>query len=383
MKDILTISKEALESVRLDKNTINGTVGVFLDEEKTLSNKLVDETLLNLNSNDIAPYLATNGGEEFISNIKKWAFKNYLHIVEDHFIINVSASIGGSGAISHVLNLLGKDNDEVLIPNITWQYAPFINKARKRVRSYNLFKNNKFDFYDFKTKLDELAKNQDDVIIVLNDPAHNPTGYTMSKEERLSLFELLNHYKENKIHILYDLAYFDYDEEYINREVFKDLLYLHDNVSIYLTLSGSKSFGLYGTRIGAVVELIKQPSNFIEKVNKSVVGSYSAPVTLGVLMLNNLLNKKYLNHQNDVLNILTKRRNLFLEETKLVNLESYPSKSGFFVLIKSENPVKDYEKLKKNKIFLVPQEGGLRLSLSSLTLNEIKGLAKKIKVSLE
>ena len=68
-----------------------------------------------------------------------------------------------------------------------------------------------------------------------------------------------------------------------------------------------------------------------------------------------------------------------LEEAKNANLDIYPYKGGFFVLVKSNDPESDYEKLVDKNIYLIPMKNGLRVALCGITTHEVYGLAKKIK----
>ena len=81
--------------------------------------------------------------------------------------------------------------------------------------------------------------------------------------------------------------------------------------------------------------------------------------------------------------MLKQRADLFFDEANMVDLVSYPYLGGFFVLIPCDDEDTVCQKLIKKNIFVVPMASGLRISLSSLTLNEIKGLAKQIKQALK
>ena len=46
-----------------------------------------------------------------------------------------------------------------------------------------LDENNKFNLPALKEKVDELLAKQDNLLYLLNTPAHNPTGYSLSGED--------------------------------------------------------------------------------------------------------------------------------------------------------------------------------------------------------
>jgi hypothetical protein len=63
-------------------------------------------------------------------------------------------------------------------------------------------------------------------------------------------------------------------------------------------------------------------------------------------------------------------------------LKTHPFRSGFYTVVLSKDPEKDYLKLAEHRIFAVPMNGGVRFALCSLSLKEIEGLPLKIKTIL-
>ena len=78
------------------------------------------------------------------------------------------------------------------------------------------------------------------VIVIINDPCHNPTGYTLSLDEFKTIIDILNKYKDNDIVFLYDVAYLEYTSEKDNRIKMLELLRLEAHVITILAFSGSK-----------------------------------------------------------------------------------------------------------------------------------------------
>jgi hypothetical protein len=63
-------------------------------------------------------------------------------------------------------------------------------------------------------------------------------------------------------------------------------------------------------------------------------------------------------------------------------LKTHPFRSGFYTVVLTKDPEKDYLKLAEHRIFAVPMNGGVRFPLCSLALKEIEGLPQKIKTIL-
>ena len=70
-----------------------------------------------------------------------------------------------------------------------------------KIETYQLFdENGNFNFEDFRSKVLELAKTQKNVVLILNEPSHNPTGFRMTYEEWVNLmafFKSIKRYKLN------------------------------------------------------------------------------------------------------------------------------------------------------------------------------------------
>lgn len=66
-------------------------------------------------------------------------------------------------------------------------------------------------------KMAEVAERQKQILLILNTPANNPTGYTMTPQEMAGVVELIRKYakdEERKITLCLDVSYIDYDAEF-------------------------------------------------------------------------------------------------------------------------------------------------------------------------
>lgn len=103
-----------------------------------------------------------------------------------------------------------------------------------------------------------LAHKQDNVVIVINDPCQNPTGYRLTIEEWKEVRKIMVSASEfANIILILDIAYIDFDDrsfeekqEYL--ETFKNL---PEKVLTIFTFSLSKSLTCYGMRVGAQIAL--------------------------------------------------------------------------------------------------------------------------------
>src|SRR5690606_29530464 len=111
------------------------------------------------------------------------------------------------------------------------------------------------------------------------------------------------------------------------------------------------------------------------------LGKWSTARSVGVGIVNALSTKKdqYIEELNKLTHTLKVRGDIFVEEAKNAQLNIYLYSGGFFVLVHSKDPERDYELLVQKGIYFIPMETGLRIAICGITTNEVYGLASKIK----
>lgn len=393
--NILTIAAEAREAKQKNPAVIDGTIGTLYNEEgKMLEFPTIKKIIDELPYAAKFGYASTAGTKKFKEGIARWALMQTFDDVTKNMYYGVIPTPGGSGAIGNTIDNYANTGDSILIPSICW--GPYTAMAKERgcsATSYNLFnKEGKFDTEDFRNKALELADKQGRVLAVINDPCQNPTGYALEDKDWDEVIACINAISMDKVFVLlYDMAYIDYSHKGINesREIFRKFKDFNENVMVVLAFSGSKTYSLYGLRIGAQMCLTKSKEE-IEYFNNacefSARATWSNAAKMGVSLVEVLMeNKEYEEAFKKELNgaslLLLQRSIMFLEEAKEVGLETYTYRSGFFITIPCDG-LKVYEKLKAKGIYVVPLKQGIRISLSALSKKDIKGLAKIIKENI-
>lgn len=387
--DILAIAKQAQKAKQLDQSVIDATIGMFYDDEGLLVIPQVAEVFKGLDTFEVFKYGAVDGGLIFEKNALHWVLDDKYSKLEKHFKLAALSTPGGSGALSAVFGAYGKPGDKVLVSDLRWRYDFFIKSAKMAVHQHQLFDGDVFNLKDFEKQLEILTQQQHRVIVVINDPCHNPTGYQLSTLEWKAIIGILNRFEQNEIILTYDLAYFDYDPQGFKeaRETFEYLIELKDHVQTLICFSASKSFAIYGVRLGAAIGLFKkeQQYRFFKKhVLDDALGKWSTAPSVGVAIFNEITKdkqkKRYIPYLNKLTKTLKMRGDIFLKEAKEVGLDIYPYRGGFFVLIKSNQTEADFFKLiEQENIYLIPMKEGLRLALCGITTSEVKDIAFKIK----
>lgn len=384
--DILQISRNALEHQKKDPSVINASIGMFFDEDRKISGMpAVSKALRELPDMSVMPYPAVDGGKAFKDNVISWTFGQYEQRIREEMYVDACATPGGSGAIASTFSVYAKPNDYIFVSNIRWQYDRFADRAHVRLYEHNMFKDEGFDLESFDQSLGELCKIQKQVIVIVNDPCHNPTGYTLSHYEFKRIIDILNKYDQNDIVFLYDVAYLEYTSEKDNRIKMLELLTLKEHVMTVLAFSGSKTFGVYGLRLGAAIGLSKNKKHiesFRPRFVNEARGSWSATPTISIELLNHFSKKEnfeaFAKDLVKIKEIVQKRSESFIQQAKEIGLKTYPFKSGFYVIVLTDHPMEVYEKLALDGVYVVPMEKGIRIALCSISLKEIDGLPKRI-----
>lgn len=396
--NIITLGAIAKQMKKADSSVINATIGMLYDEEGRLFTfNSVDKALMQLSSDEKYAYASTPGSSEFHEALKHWIFRQYYDEFEKNTYVGVMATPGGSGAISNTFTNYLNEGDKVLIPSYMWgNYKQFAYENYAGYVTYDLFNaEGGLNLEDIYSKMVQLKKEQNRILLVINDPCHNPTGYTMSNEEWIQLVDMINELSKDNtpIILLHDMAYIDFDARGFDATRNNLRLYqkFNDSVLAVLAFSGSKTLALYGVRIGAQVAISKVKENIddFNRANKfSSRAKWSNTTNLGMNLISKIfsnpdLKKKFEEELEVSRSTLVKRANTFLEESKKIGLKTLPFQCGFFITLPCENAEEVYKKLVDKKIHIIPMGNVLRVTISAITIKECAYLPKMIKECME
>lgn len=389
--DILKIGAMAKADKALGNHVIDATIGVFLNDDKSINT--VPAVIDNLNNNVTknVGYAPITGYPAFKEGLLKWYLKDQYEKRINEYYIPFGATLGGTGALSIAFNIFLDPSQVVLLPSIMWgNYKLIAKKAGLKHDTYQLFNSEgNFNITNLCTKIEEYSGSQSNILIVLNDPCQNPTGYSLSDEEHLRLIRKLNKLSEKvNITVIYDIAYLDYDGN--NKQVHRIFNNLFNNEIKFLPVfaaSCSKVFGMYGFRVGAIFTFVKDEelaSNITSAIESQIRGTYSSPNGPALSCLGNaLLGEDTDKLSNEIYsNTLTlkERTTYFIEKLNEANIKHLPYKSGFFVCLPCSDAYDICEKLKEQHTYLIPiADDIVRIAVCSLNISEIDELVMVLK----
>ena len=394
--NILALGTEAARLKALDNEVINATSGMLKNEDGSLFEFVsVKKASNNLSAKDKYAYVDSGGTPSFNKAAQEWVFGQYLKELEKECFIDSVPTPGGSGALHLAFSNYLDDDETVLLPNHMWEnYLNMAKEARINADTYRLFnEEDAFDINDLLYKVNALKDKQNRIMILINDPCENPTGFCMKDEDYDALINIARNNPNNQFIYLMDVAYFDFynADPNIIRNRYAKFINMPNNAMALFVFSGSKSFGLYGLRVGALIGVSKNKEEietFKAANSYSCRAQWSSVSTLGMsiiehLVLNEAYRDAYEEEVKQASKMLEARSLAFLKSAKEVGLKVLPYERGFFICVPCDKPVKLMTALQKDKVWVVATKICLRIALCSVNKNEADRLPRLIKHRLD
>ncbi|MCF0140645.1 MAG: tRNA (guanosine(46)-N7)-methyltransferase TrmB [Mogibacterium sp.] len=371
---------------------VNATIGALLDDSGELVVlSSVNEAVQALHPSEYAEYAPIAGTPGFKEAIKKASFGNY----EPNGFVRVVATPGGTGSIRNAIANYSCPGDKVLTH--CWHWAPYKSIANEMGRGLETFEmfdaEGNFNLADLEYKINKLLRNQEHLVIILNTPANNPTGYSLTESDWYAVKKMLDAVDlDKKVALVIDVAYIDFAGETDETRVFLPIVdKMRSNILPIITYSASKTFTFYGFRCAAMMCLspYEEIADEFDRVctfssRASWSNSPRAPQTvIEHIYSNPELLAKVDAERAIYRDMLLARGKAFEEEANKVGLEIVPFSSGFFVSIPTDQPDALCAKLEEKGIFLVPLALGVRVSVASISEEKCRRIPAVIKECME
>ena len=380
------IAEEGKEKV------VNATIGALLDDDgELIVLSSVNDVFKKLSPKEFAEYAPISGTPEFKKAVKQDALRGY----EPKGFVEASATPGGTGAIRNTIANYTDRGDSVLVADWYWSpYGTIAAEQGRKVETFTFFNDErKFNAEDFRAKAESLLSKQQRLVIILNTPAHNPTGYSLTTEDWNNVKTVLESLPaDKKITLLVDTAYIDFagdEEEY--RSFLPILEEMPENVLTLISHSLSKAYTLYGMRCGALICLAKTEESaeeFKRVCEFSSRASWSNCARAPQAILSKIysdpeLKAKVFEERQGYREMLLRRGRAFEKAAAECGLEMVPFDAGFFASIPCSNPDEVAARLEKEGIFLVPLAKGLRVSVASVSEEVCRMLPARILAAMK
>jgi aromatic-amino-acid transaminase len=376
-----------------DKVT-NATIGALLDDsEKLVCLSVVEKVFRSIPMTEIINYAPIAGLPEYLDAVIGEACADNK---PDAYMKAIATS-GGSGVIHHTIWNYAELGDTVLTADWYWgPYKVIADGLSRKIDTFSLFdEQQNFNIQSFETKSKELLSKQDSIVILLNTPAHNPTGYSLTDGEWDQVISVLKDCAKNeskRVVLMVDIAYIDYaGEKNASRAFIRKFSGLPSNLLVILAYSMSKGYTVYGQRTGAMIGISSSQDVIteFENINQYMSRATWSNINRGCMrMLATIYNDQALRAEIEqerakYYKLIQDRAQVFTREAKEVNLSMLPFRAGFFLSIPAGNPDAVCNKLHEDNVFAVPLAKGVRVAVCAVPTAKITGMAAKIKKAME
>lgn len=375
------------------ENVVNATIGAILDDqEKLVCLPTVEKVFRSLAMPEIFNYAPIAGLPEYLKAAIDLVFADD----KPEAYIKAVSTAGGSGVLHHCVWNYAETGDAVLTHD--WHWSPYGVLCQDALREIAIF--SYFDVFSnfntkaFEVKVKELLDRQDSLLIILNTPAHNPTGYSLSDGEWDQVIDVCKQAAADgakKITLLVDIAYLDYaGEKNASRSFMKKFGKLPANILVVLAFSMSKGYTMYGQRTGAMLgissnkEVIKEFEDINQFTSRATWSNINrgAMKLLSVIYRDKILSAELEKERNFFYNMIRERADIFMREAAEAKLEMLPYRAGFFLSVPAADSDAVCNRLHSDNIFAVPLAKGVRIAVCAVPAAKITGMAGKVAKAL-
>ncbi len=382
---IFALNAEAQARRATGESILNATVGALLDDSGQL---VVLESVMDLwrdlGALEVAPYAPIAGDPAFLKALvrRHWPGLGSAGAA--------CATPGGSGAISLSMRNFLETGQQVLTTAPYW--GPYATMAAENglglVTAPWPTALEPLDAAAWAEALRTLLKQQGRVLLLLNDPCHNPSGRSLSPSDRQALLEVLRQASAlGPVTLLLDFAYLDYTKEpeaVLATMADYAALGAEGRVLVGASMSLSKSMTLYGARCGALAFPWSVDPALQAALTQSCRGTWSncakAPQSLLLrLEKDGTAQARLAAEQRHWSEVLAARASALDQALAAEGMSALHWTGGFFVCVAVADPERACLRMKAEGVFTVPLPEGLRVGLCGMRAVEAPRFAQTLR----
>lgn len=282
------------EAFNADTRTskVNLGVGVYCNEEGRipLLRAVVEAETIRVAQHASRGYLPIDGIAAYDQAVQKLLFGAESPLLAAGRVITTQA-VGGTGALKIGADFLKQlqPNAVVAISDPSWEnHRALFETAGFPVQNYR--------YYDAATHdvnragmLEDLNALPAGSIVVLHACCHNPTGVDLTPADWQNVLDVV---KAKQLIPFLDMAYQGFGDG-IAEDAAAVRLFAESDLSFFVSSSFSKSFSLYGERVGAlsiITESKDESARVLSQVKRVIRTNYSNPPTHGASIVAAVLN---------------------------------------------------------------------------------------------
>ena len=206
--------------------------------------------------------------------------------------VATAQTIGGSAALrvgADVLKQLLGEQARIAISDPSWGNHQVVFRAAGFALSEYRYFNPSNHGLDFAGMLEDLSHLEAGSVVLLHACCHNPTGVDLNAAQWQQLIELLH---EHNLLPFVDMAYQGFDQGLQADSIALRLLAQSPVEAFVVANSYSKSFSLYGERVGALSMVgtdRAEAARLLSRMKQTIRTIYSSPATHGAALVAGVL----------------------------------------------------------------------------------------------
>ncbi len=386
---IFSLNAEANARRGKGERIINATLGVLLDDESKLAVlPTAARVVQEVTTAQWAAYAPIAGDPAFADAVRADLLSGHPRLFASSIAV---ATPGGSGALRHAIANFLEPGQALLTSSYFWApYKTLADEAERKVQTFSMFgSDGKLDIDALDRAVGEQIAAQGRVLLFINDPCHNPTGYSMHRDEWQKVAErLLPHAARAPLTLLVDVAYAAYSAG-PPWDHLAELEPLLGKAALLFSWSASKTFTHYGLRVGALVACIADEAERNATFNAlsfSSRGTWSNCNSGGLKAITRLLTDPSLKATCDAereatRHLLSDRVATFNELAHAKHLPYPRYDGGFFVSVFSDRAAEQAANMRARGVYVVPISGALRVGLCAVAKKDIPELVDALAAS--
>ncbi len=273
-------------------NKVNLGVGVYFNEEGRvpLLRAVAAAEQARIEARAPRGYLPIEGIAAYDQAVQRLLFGADSALIADGRVITTQ-SVGGTGALKTGADFLKRllPDSVVAISDPSWEnHRALFEAAGFPVENYRYYDAANHDV-NRSGMLEDLKNLPARSIVVLHACCHNPTGVDLNLADWQAIVQVL---REREHVPFLDIAYQGFGDG-IEQDAAAVRLFAESGMDFFVSSSFSKSFSLYGERVGAlsIVSSSKEESaRVLSQVKRVIRTNYSNPPTHGASIVASVLN---------------------------------------------------------------------------------------------
>jgi aromatic-amino-acid transaminase len=378
---IFALDREARARAAAGEDVLNATLGALMEDDGRLAvMPSVRVALERVDPVRAAGYAPIAGEPRFLEAVRADLFGDGALAGQSVAV----ATPGGTGAVHHaIVNFLDLDQ-ALLTTSYYWgPYKTLAEHTRRRIATFRMFDGGgRLDLEALEAAVERQAAEQGRVLLVLNTPCHNPTGYSLDEGEWQALTRILKARAERApIALLLDLAYAHFGARGSGAWV-RHAEQLAGHVLVLCAWTISKAFTQYGARVGALVAVhpdATERKRLLNALAYSCRGTWSncnhlGMLTIGALLDDPELRARSLRERDRLRALLGERVAAFKAAAGAAGLAFPRYEGGFFVTVFTRNSEVCARTMRDLGAFVVPLPGAVRVALCSTPVGRVQRL---------